>query len=134
MHSREIVAGAQTGSAIESTGSETVASDVPVTFLRASRIVSAGVAAQGPGLAYVVAQVRHYRQVSDSWGPSRLSPVRLEYLESGRWVVAGTVTTDRHGLASGVVRVPRGDLLVRLVRPQGATVSRTVSEIQPFSS
>jgi hypothetical protein len=79
----------------------------------------------GRGDEFVSAPLAAYTASVGAWTPQRYSPVQVQELVAGRWVVRATLTTTARGVASGVVHLGGGVHRVRVVRPAGATVWST---------
>ena len=90
-----------------------------VRVLRASRL-SIGPLATGSGVAVGMVALTHYDPMAGRYVAAPGSPVRVERLSAGRWVLAATWTTDMRGVATGAVRLPAGPQTIRYVRPDGA--------------
>lgn len=79
----------------------------------------------GYGMAWVSVVVRH--QTPTGLRASALSPVMVQRWTGTRWATVRTLTTDAAGRAVGVVDLPGGRQLVRVLRPVGATVTAATS-------
>lgn len=104
--------------------------------LRQTVISRPSVSVAGFGLAWVGVQVRH--QTPAGLRASTYSPVWVQRWTGRRWTTVRVLTTDLAGRAVGVVDLPGGRQLVRVVRPVGATVtaatSATVAVVVPAPS
>lgn len=76
----------------------------------------------GRGDEFVSAPLAAYTASVGAWTPQRYSPVQVQEIVAGRWVVRATLTTTAQGVASGVVHLGGGVRRVRVVRQAGATV------------
>ena len=84
-------------------------------------------AASAGGVVVGAVQVTHRDLASGRWTGSQQSPVRVERMVGGRWVLAATWTTDRTGVARGQMQLPWGVHMVRVVRPAGDSVTAATS-------
>jgi hypothetical protein len=80
---------------------------------------------QGGGVLFVAAPLNEFVP-SCGWVPSPWSPVQVQVLRKGRWVVARTLVTRSSGYASGMVRLGGGLHTVRVVHPGSLWTLRTV--------
>jgi hypothetical protein len=85
----------------------------------------------GDGLT-VSATLYAYTPAAGAWTPQRNSPVKVQELRAGRWVTVTTLTTNGRGVFTGSVTLGGGLHTVRVVRPQGATVTATVGTAHTF--
>lgn len=104
------LAGAVTGSAT-------------LTVLRPSRIAGSYIADGLGGQLFVAVALQHYQAASRTWTASQYSPIRVQVMHGRTWRTIATVSTDASGYAGGYVWTGPGRFLVRLVRPEGATVT-----------
>jgi hypothetical protein len=100
-------------------------SNVTIDARRPSRFARGTWLDLGRGDEFVSAPLVAYTASVGAWTPQRYSPVQVQELVAGRWVVRATLTTTARGVASGVVHLGGGVHRVRVVRPAGATVWST---------
>jgi hypothetical protein len=77
----------------------------------------------GSGQVFVSAPVRMYSPAAGRWLPQNLAPVYVQEYTARGWVRVATLTTNRLGIAAGVVTTGGGVFRMRVVRPVGATVT-----------
>jgi hypothetical protein len=77
----------------------------------------------GSGQVFVSAPVRMYSPAAGRWLPQNLAPVYVQEYTARGWVRVATLTTNRYGIAAGVVTTGGGVFRMRVVRPVGSTVT-----------
>jgi hypothetical protein len=77
----------------------------------------------GSGQVFVSAPVRMYSPAAGRWLPQNLAPVYVQELTARGWVRVATLTTNRLGVAAGVVTTGGGVFRMRVARPVGSTVT-----------
>lgn len=79
----------------------------------------------GSGQLYVSAPVLMYSPAAGYWLPQNLAPVRVQVYGSAGWRTVATLTSNQYGIAAGIMTTGGGVFRMRVVRPQGATVTAT---------
>jgi hypothetical protein len=92
---------------------------------RQSRFQTGTYTDRGDGTLAVRIPVQHYSPAAGTWAPSQSSPVRILEATRHGMRVRATLTTNRNGLAVGVVKLGAGLHLIQADRPIGATVTGT---------
>jgi hypothetical protein len=105
--------------------SDVAVSNVTIDARRPSRFGRGTWLDLGRGDEFVSAPLAAYTASVGAWTPQRYSPVQVQELVAGRWIVRATLTTTAQGVASRVVHLGGGVHRVRVVRPAGATVWST---------
>lgn len=102
---------------------DAVTGSATLTVLRPSRIAGSYVADGLGGQLFAAVALEHYSAAARTWMASKYSPIRVQVMVGRTWRTIATLTTDGNGYAGGYVWTGPGRFLVRLVRPQGGTVT-----------
>lgn len=84
------------------------------------------------GQLYVSAPLNAWTPSVGRLTPQTYSPMQVQELVAGRWVVKATFNTGATGVASGVVYLGGGVHVVRVARQRGATVTATNGTTRTF--
>ncbi|HET9654811.1 MAG TPA: hypothetical protein VFP72_05625 [Kineosporiaceae bacterium] len=123
---RSLTLGSQTWTAVDAGDSQSV--NLPVLVLRQSRVTGSTFTSPARGQVSAVVKLQHFDPALGRWAPSKRSPAVIQGLRGGRWVNLTTLTTDPvTGTAAGTFPMASGPQQVRVVRPEGATVTGLIS-------
>lgn len=105
---------------------------VGVKVMRQSRFGRITTVPVGAGRMFLSAPLSHYNIPTGTYTASKSSPVQVQYAAGRgdwrRWVTAATMSTTAAGQpAAKIVGLPKGQILVRLVRPEGGNVTGVAS-------
>lgn len=91
---------------------------------RPSRFTKGTWTDRGAGDVWVAAPIQMYSPAAGRWLPQQASPVYVQELTRRGWRTRATLTSV-NGVAAGVVHLGGGVRTVRVVRPEGKTVTAT---------